>query len=102
VAEFDPWNDPPLRRDERVRIVHAYRSGNDIPSWERHMAGRSGTVTAFFLIPDNCRAIILLDPVTPRQRLDHYTTLCLWSYGRETGDVVERLPAEPGEGVGHG
>lgn len=111
MADFHPLNDPPLQIGERVRIVKAHRSGSDLKGWERSLAGRSGTVETVFERRDaawprsrssaaerradlDIIVTVVLDPVTPRQRIQHVARLQLASaYAPLSVDVIERLSA---------
>ena len=99
---YDPHHHTPLLVGERVRIAKAWRSGSDLQAWERHLAGRTGTVRAWRMDADGCRAEVALDPLKPKQRQTHVVSLCLWSAWHPGRDLVERLPAAAGEEVAHG
>lgn len=115
MAEFDPFNDAPLAVGERVRITHAYRVGSELKAWERHLAGRCGTVDGIQMrydaawptrrtsadpTPDkradlNVFVTVLLDPLKPRQRVEHRVNLTLASSCiPQCLDRIERLPAD--------
>ena len=73
---YDPTHDQPLAVGERVRIVKAHRTGSELFSWERRLAGRSGRITGIFQrsapAQDAYLSIaVALDPLTPRQRTEH-------------------------------
>lgn len=94
---YDPTHDQPLAVGDRVRIVKASRTGSELKSWERRLAGRYGRITGIFQrsAPDTYLAIaVALDPLTPRQRTEHITNLrLLFDYAPQSVDLIERIAA---------
>lgn len=96
---YDPTHDQPLAVGDRVRIVKAHRTGSELFSWERRLAGRYGRITGIFQrsapAQDAYLSIaVALDPLTPRQRTEHSADLkLLCAYDMRCVDLIERIAA---------